>query len=172
MSRQICNHGVTIIELLVALSITAVLMASAIPSFQGALERLQLSTTTNDLLLAVNLARTEAASRRARVAVVPQSAHNWTSGWHVFIDANDNGQLDAGEIVLRTFDAVPARLTVDATFGAFDGHVLSFDHTALLRRPGSNGMVLGRMTVTANADVRTLCFSAASVRTVRAPTCT
>jgi len=172
MSKQICNHGVTLIELLVALSIAAVLMASAIPSFQGALERLQLSSTTNDLLLAVNLARTEAASRRTRVAIVPQRANNWASGWQVFIDANDNGRLDAGEVILRTFDAVPARMTVDATFGAFDGHVLSFDQTALLRRPGSNGMVLGRMTLAASADVRTLCFSVASVRTVRAPTCT
>jgi len=172
MSQPICNQGVTLVELLVTLSIVAVLLAGAIPAFQGTFERLQLSTTTNDLLLAVNLARTEAASRRTRVAIVPQRANNWASGWHVFIDANDNGQVDAGEVILRTFDAVPARMTVDATFGAYDAHVLSFDHAALLRRPGSNGLVLGRMTLTTSAGVRSLCFSAASVRTVQAPACT
>jgi type IV fimbrial biogenesis protein FimT len=172
MARQQRDHGVTLIEILITLAIGAVLMASAVASFQGALERLRLTTTTNELVLAVNLARTEATSRHTRVAIVPQVANDWASGSHVFIDANDNGLLDAGETIVRTFDRVPARMTVNATFGGFDSHVLSFDHAGLLRRPGSNGMVLGRMTLTAENNSRTLCFSAASMRTVQAAACT
>jgi type IV fimbrial biogenesis protein FimT len=168
--RRIC--GFTVIEVLIAMAIVAILLGSAVPAFRGAIERLQLSTTTNDLLLAINLARTEATSRRKRVAVAPRVANDWSSGWHVFIDANDNGLLDADEDVVRTFERVPARMTVVATFGSFDAHVLSFDHAGLLRRPGSNGMVLGRLTLTADGNARTLCFSAASVRTVQAAACT
>jgi type IV fimbrial biogenesis protein FimT len=172
MSKQWRIRGLTMIELLITMAIVAVLLGSAVPAFRGAIERLQLSTTTNDLLLAINLARTEATSRRKRVAVAPNVANDWSSGWQVFIDANDNGRLDAGETVVRIFDPVPARMTVVAAFGSFDGHVLSFDHAGLLRRPGSNGMVLGRLTLTADGNARTLCFSAASVRTVQAATCT
>lgn len=165
-------RGVSMIEILIGLFIAAVLLANAVPGFQGALERLRLTTTTNDLVLAVLLARTEATSRRARVAIAPQVANDWPSGWHVFVDANDNGRLDSGETILRTFDPVPARMTVTATFGSYDGHVLSFDYTGLLRRPGSSGMVLGRMTLISSGHARTLCFSAASMRTVAAATCT
>lgn len=172
MSVKARRRGITTIEVLVGLCIAAVLLSSAVPALQGALERLRLSTTVNELVLAVTLARTEATSRRARVAIVPRTQNDWSSGWLVFIDANDNGQLDAEETTLRAFDAVPARMTVVAAFGTYDGHVLSFDHTGLLRRPGSNGMVLGRLTLTAASGVRTLCFSAASVRTVQAASCT
>lgn len=169
MSKR--TRGVTLIEVLVSLSVATVLCASAVPAFQGALERLRLTTTTNDLVLAVSIARAEATARHTRVALAPRSGNDWSSGWHVFIDANDNGRLDAGEAIVRTFEPVPARMTVAATFGAFDGHVLSFDHFGLLRRPGSNGMVLGRLTLTLEGNARTLCFSAASVRTVQGAVC-
>jgi len=162
--------GVTLVETLIALCIAAALLSSAVPAFTGALERLQLSTTVNDLLLAISLARAEATSRHTRAAIAPRASNDWSSGWLVFIDANDNGRLDAGEAVVRVFDAVPARMTVAAAFGNYDGHVLSFDHAGLLRRPGSNGLVLGRLTLAAESGVRTVCFSAASVRMVRAAT--
>lgn len=166
------SRGVTLTELLLGLSIAAVLTASALPSFRGALERLRLTATTNELVLAINLARTEATSRRTRVAIEPQVARDWTSGWHVFVDANDNGRRDPDELLLRTFDPAPPRMTIDATFGAYDGRALSFDYFGLLRRPGSAGMVLGRMTLKLDGNVRTLCFSAASMRTVQAAACT
>ena len=165
-------RGVTLIELLISLSIGVVLLAGAVPAFRGLLEQLRLTTTTNELVLAINLARTEATSRHGRVAIAPQASGEWSSGWHVFIDRNDNGVLDPDEAILRTFEAIPARMTVSATFGSFDGHVLSFDHAGLLRRPGSNGMILGRVTLTSDSNVRTVCFSAASVRTVQTATCT
>ena len=95
--------------------------------------RLRLSAATNELVLAVYLARAEATSRHARVAIAPRVANNWASGWYVFVDANDNGVLDPGESVVRVFDPVPANMTVATTFGSFDGHVLSFDHAGLLR---------------------------------------
>jgi type IV fimbrial biogenesis protein FimT len=172
MSNRKRARGVTLIELLIGTCIAGVLLASAVPGFQGTLDRLRLTTTTNDLVLAVNLARAEATARRTRVAVVPRTDNDWASGWSVFIDANDDGRLDANETVIRTFDPVPPRLTVAATFGGFDGHVLSFDHAGFPRRPGSNGMLLGRITLTSNGSARTLCISAASMRTVQAPACT
>jgi len=172
MSRRTRLRGVTLIEALIALAITVVLLASSIPTFQGARDRQRLTAATNDLVLAVTLARAEATSRHTRVAIAPQRASDWSSGWQVFVDANDNGRLDAGEMIVRTFEPVPARISVAAAFGAFDGHVLSFDHFGLLRRPGSNGLVLGRLTLTLEGSARTLCFSAASLRTVQAAACT
>jgi len=120
----------------------------------------------------VTLARTEATSRHTRVAVAPLVAADWSRGWQVFLDANDDGRRDGGETVVHTFDAPPAGLRVAPAFGNYDARVLSFDPAGLLRRPGSAGLVLGRLTLRLDGMARTLCFSAGAMRTVRAESCT
>lgn len=164
-------RGVTFIEMLVAASIASVLAASAVPNFHSAMQRERLASATNELVLAATLARSEATVRRARVALEPLHALDWASGWRVYLDANGNGRLDPDETVLHTFDAPPSGLAIVPAFGIYDAHVLSFDAAGLLRRPGSAGLVLGRLTLRLDGNVRTLCFSAAALRTVRAETC-
>lgn len=164
-------RGFSLIEGLLATAIAGVLAASALPRLAGALDRERLTATVNDLLLAVNLARAEATARKARVAIAPRASNDWTSGWRVFVDVDGDGRPDPDEPIVRDFAGAPQRMTIEPRFGAFDGHVLSFDQLGHLRRPGSNGMLLGRMVLRLGDDVRALCFSAAAVRTVRAAEC-
>jgi type IV fimbrial biogenesis protein FimT len=163
--------GFSLIESLVATSIAGVLAASALPRLANALDQQRLTATTNELVLAVNLARAEATARKTRVAIEPRVANGWTSGWRVFVDRNGDGRLDADEQVVREFSGTPERMTIEPRFGSFDGHVLSFDHAGHLRRPNSNGMLLGRFVLKLGSEVRALCFSAAAVRTVRSAEC-
>lgn len=164
-------RGFSLIEGLLATAIAGVLAASALPRLAGALDREQLTATVNELLFAVNLARAEATARKTRVAIAPRASNDWTRGWHVFVDLDGDGRLDADEPIVRDFAGAPQRMTIEPRFGAFDGHVLSFDHLGHLRRPGSNGMLLGRLVLRHGAEVRALCFSAAAVRTARAAEC-
>jgi len=166
------ERGFSVVETLVAASIASVLAASVLPDFGSALQRERLAASTNELVLAVTLARTEASSRRARVAIEPLTGADWSRGWQVFLDANDNGRRDAGEAVVHTFDAPPNGLTVAPAFGNYDARVLSFDPAGLLRRPGSAGLVLGHLTLRLDGKARTLCFSAGAMRMVRAESCT
>jgi type IV fimbrial biogenesis protein FimT len=167
------QRGVTLIETATAACVSAVLAASALPSISSALDGHRLTTATNDLVLAVNLARSTATAQRTRVVLAPRAGADWTSGWRVFVDENNNGRLDAGEAVVREFDAAPKGLSITPHFGtSYSGAYLSFDNMGNVRRLNSGGFVLGRLVLSMGAEARSLCFSALQVRTVRDKTCT
>lgn len=167
------QRGVTLIETATAACVAAVLAASALPSMSAALDGHRLTTATNDLVLAVNLARSTATAQRTRVVLAPRAGADWTSGWRVFVDDNNNnGRLDAGEAVVREFDAAPSGLSIAPHFGtSYGGAYLSFDNMGNLRRLSSGGYVLGRLVLTLGGDARSLCFSTLQVRAVRAKDC-
>lgn len=166
------QRGVTLIETATAACVSAVLAASALPSMSAALDGHRLTTATNDLVLAVNLARSTATAQRARVVLAPRSGADWTSGWRVYVDGNNNGQLDAGEAVVREFDPAPRGLSITPHFGtSYSGAYLSFDNMGNVRRLSSGGYVLGRLVLSLGREARSLCFSVLQVRTVRNDTC-
>lgn len=166
------QRGVTLIETATAACVSAVLAASALPTMSAALDGHRLTTATNDLVLAVNLARSTATAQRARVVLAPRTGADWTSGWRVFVDDNNNGRLDAGEAIVREFDAVPKGLRITPKFGtSYSGAYLSFDNVGNLRRINSGGYVLGRLVIENGDGARSLCFSTLQVRTVRADAC-
>lgn len=80
--------GVTLIELLVALSILAVVMTVGVPSFVTLAHNSQTSTLSADLILALTLARSEAIKRGTTVTVCASAdgstcAEDWSLGWIV-----------------------------------------------------------------------------------------
>jgi type IV fimbrial biogenesis protein FimT len=108
-------RGVTLIELMIALAVMAILAAMAVPSFQNQIRSSRLSTAANDLSSALALARAESIRRGARVTVCRSSTASnalptcdtgggaWTDGWVVFVntDADTPPAIDAGEEILR-----------------------------------------------------------------------
>lgn len=100
------QKGFTLIELAVTLAVVAILVALGLPSFQGALRSNRVTSTSNELLTAFTLARSEAV-RSTRGAGVCASINGtacggtWNDGWLVWVDTNTNGALDAGENVVR-----------------------------------------------------------------------
>ena len=105
MSRRHIT-GFTLLELMVTVSIAAILLALALPSFQSSMRSNRVATATNELLASLALARSEAV-RNTRGAGVCASADgascgiDWNSGWLVWTDANGTGAVDAGEPVVR-----------------------------------------------------------------------
>lgn len=106
--------GVTLIELVVTLSIAAILLAIGVPSFQNIVATNRIASLTNELSSALQLARSEAVTRGKTVTVcksndVSASAPScntveddgWQNGWVVFVDDNNDGDLDSGELALR-----------------------------------------------------------------------
>jgi len=98
--------GFTLIELLVTISIAAILLAIAVPNFMTFVQNNRLASQANDLVTALNYARSEAIKRGVRVTVCSRSTDaacagstTWDTGWLAFVDTNGNGAVD-GEAVL------------------------------------------------------------------------
>jgi len=102
------NAGFTMTELLVVMSIAAILLTIGIPSFKYVTVSNRLSTEINGLLGDMQYARSEAVKEGLPVTVCSspdgQTCGNshWQNGWIVFLDSNNNQQVDPGEIVMRT----------------------------------------------------------------------
>ncbi len=169
------EQGFTIIETLTAMAVAASLTLAAVPSLTHTVQRQRLAETVNELNLAISLGRSEAMARGERVALVPLRTNDWSSGWRLYVDRNNNGEQDAGEDTLRVFERSGARLEFRA-WGAPASQVMSFTSDGYLRRAGRNGvgsgLALGGIAISTGDQVRTVCFAAARIRVANASSCT
>ena len=78
------NRGVTLLEMMIGLVIISIGMSFAIPSFQGMIARNSVATQVNEMLLAVNLARSEASRTGSKVNIQASAAvtsNEFGGGW-------------------------------------------------------------------------------------------
>ena len=170
--RRKAQRGATLLEAVLASAIAAVLTTAAVPALTEGLARQQLGAAASDLFAAFNLARSEAVRRGAAVAVAPADAKDWSTGWQVFVDRNDNGVRDEGEEKLLDRPPTAAGLTIQPYFGAtYPGKVLSYSAEGRLHRPGKNLLVIGRLVLTQKGVAHSLCFASLGVRIAAAATC-
>ena len=88
MSSRRDSAGFTLIELLVAISVLGIVLALAIPSFDGVVARSKLRAVANDLAASAYLARSEAIKRNTVVRLCSSSdgstcGGSWSDGWIV-----------------------------------------------------------------------------------------
>jgi type IV fimbrial biogenesis protein FimT len=94
--------GFTLPELLIVMTVLAILVAAGLPSFGEFVRNQRLKTASFDLFSTLVLARSEAINRNASVTLAPVVAGNWGGGWTV---------TESGGTVLRSQEAIP-----DVTF--------------------------------------------------------
>ncbi|MGY3265251.1 GspH/FimT family pseudopilin [Lysobacter sp. HA35] len=157
------ESGFTLIELMVAVGVMAILAAIAFPNFQGVMRSNRLATTTNQVLGAMALARAEAI-RNTRGSGVCASTDgsscstgtDWTTGWLVWSDVNGNGTYDGAgtDTALRYVQGNP-KVTITGPSGAtavrFDarGRLTNTAQTIILQ-PDSCGSQALRRTLLIN----------------------
>lgn len=117
-ARSDAHAGFTLIEMMVTLTLAGILAGLAIPNMRTFLWNNRIAGTANDLLHAIQVARTEGIKRQpisgapAGSAVVCATTDSSVadnalscsygnfSQWFTFYDANNNGVHDNGEPVL------------------------------------------------------------------------
>lgn len=124
-------RGVTLIELLIALMIASVMLTLGVPSFRAVLDNQRMTAATNELVMSLNLAKSEAIKRVAYVSVCKSSngvacsdAANWDDGWIVFANATvaNLGTIDPGDEVIRIYPALRDSIAMTPS-GTIDGFV-------------------------------------------------
>ena len=100
---SVWQRGVTLLELMVAVAIVGITLSLALPSFNDLIERNRVVSTVNEMVGAMNLARSEAI-RTNRTATFCASLDQatcggtWSDGWIAIADLDGDAVMD----VLRT----------------------------------------------------------------------
>lgn len=114
-NRIYSSQGVTLIELLVALSVLSILLSVGVPSFSQFSTNAELTNNANAIFSHLSLARSEAIKRNGRVALCKSAdgltcsgAGSWSQGWLIFADTDNDATVDSGEQIITTMPAMPA----------------------------------------------------------------
>ncbi|EIC29156.1 general secretion pathway protein H [Methylomicrobium album BG8] len=84
-SNSIFTQGFTLLELLVVVAIMGITLAIGVPSLQSFIVDNRLTTSANDMLTALQAARSE-ATKRVKFAGVSINGNSW----EVFVESQDN----------------------------------------------------------------------------------
>ena len=100
-------NGHTLLELIICLLIVSILLSITAPSLSSALQSNQQTQLLNQLVSALNYARSSAVFDRSTVTICPGltrclSTTHWSNQLLIFNDRNQNGQMEAEEQLLRT----------------------------------------------------------------------
>jgi type IV fimbrial biogenesis protein FimT len=121
--KPLIQGGFTLLELMITVSLAAILMAIAIPSFTETIKNNRITAQVNGFVSALNFTRSEAIKRGVRVSMCKSSdtvtcmkdgaGSNWSQGWIIFTNQDNDGVFDGGgEAVLKIQDGTQNQTTI------------------------------------------------------------
>lgn len=178
--RRKAAAGVTLVELLVVITIVAILMAIGVPSFRNITNSNRVAAEVNGLLGDLQFARSEAIKEGATISVCAANnptattaacaGTNWQTGWVVFVDVNGSGAMDStSDTVLRVRQTF---LPASDTFTADDGQsVVTFNREGFATGLQNGTATLKLHTSPANTGwTRCLLINMTGYMTTQVPT--
>ena len=135
-------------ELMVVIVVLGITSAIGVPSFKSMLVTGEVVDTTNEMMISLKRARSEAITRGRDVIICSSTdglscsgvAGDWIRGWLIYTDINGNGSVDeaAGELIwVKEMDS-KTRLTITTTDPSFDTQV-TYSYTGVM----ANGIAGG-----------------------------
>lgn len=151
--RSRTAEGFSLIELLFSITILTIILGLGIPSFQGLIERNRVTAATNELITALQLARSTAIRRNDVVSICPlldadTCGGSWNSGWMVFIGDASVSEPSSASIILQNSGLAPS---VSLTSNLDSGTAISYGNAGQI----SSGASVN-FTFSGNSDFRCL----------------
>lgn len=130
------QSGFTLLELMITISVAAVLISIGVPGMQDFMRNNRRAAEVNNLVAALQIARSEAVAQNRRVEICASAnltscagSTSWETGWIVHVDADGDNVVDADEI-LRA-ESGPDAMTLRAAFQRLqyrpNGRIQTFD---------------------------------------------
>jgi len=115
--------GFTLLEVIITLAVSSILIAVASPQLSSIMQSNRMTTTVNEFVHSLNIARSEAMkSNQASICVSTNqtacTAGTWNQGWIVFTDSNSNCTVDASDMVIYANDELRSDFKVGNVLGA------------------------------------------------------
>lgn len=129
------ERGYTLVGLLTAVALLALLSAGGAPVFADLAHQARFDTATDRLHRAIRFTR-HAAVTRGTPVVMAASGADWRRGWLIFVDSNADGEPQAAEPRLRHAGALPPAITAAANTGI--GEALHYQPDGGTRRPSGS----------------------------------
>jgi len=117
------QKGFTLYELLITVLVIGVIVTIGIPNMVEFASNSRITATSNDLMSAFMLGRSEATRAREEVTVCASAdgatcgaGATFDDGWILFVDIDGDGVVDAGDDdVLRVYPAIDDQIDITAT---------------------------------------------------------
>lgn len=156
------NGGFTLMELIFVMSVAAILLSIALPSYKESIKRSEVSSPYKSLRSTLALAKTEAISRNKSVVVCASDdqascGNDWNKGWIAFVDANGNSSFNTSSASIPTGDELLAVNTeinskVSLSFSDVNGNAAN---TVTFNRQGFARGSAGEFILCSKSDDRT-----------------
>ncbi|MGA7980543.1 MAG: GspH/FimT family pseudopilin [Chromatiaceae bacterium] len=126
--RKRPSQGVTLVELVVAIAIAAIVLTLGIPGFARLIAKSRMTTAINTFVTNLQLARSEAVKLGSRVTLCPvelgsdplacADSTTWHTGYIVFANPNNADTPDSADQVVRHVQgAAGAPVTITTSTG-------------------------------------------------------
>ncbi|MGM0434181.1 MAG: pilus assembly FimT family protein [Pseudomonadota bacterium] len=125
-SSRWANRGLTLVELLIVVVIVGVMATVALPAFDSFVDSNRLTSKTNDVVGALNYARSEASSRGDSVDIKPLGG-SWGDGLVVEFQGSTLTRIQTGNGVSFSGETLTFRGIGDVS----DGNAKCFDISAV-----------------------------------------
>ena len=124
-ARQASSRGFTLIELMIAIGLSALLLSMAIPALDQFTTSAKQTGAVNDFVSSMHIARSSAITTNFRTTVCASAngtnceAVSWDQGWIVFGDRDSDQTVDNDETIVAVSGAIDGLTIQSAEFGAF-----------------------------------------------------